>query len=509
MSNTPTQVHGGKFRHDDELARRLVGFRRSHPAWLLLASPRGPLILGALKSLIEAHPGGVDLEVAVEHLSASMMRHFDDPDFEIGDQPERVARRELRGWIKRKLIVERDGQLLATDALQRCFQFIESLEDQTMTSTASRLATVQRAIESLSAGLSGDQEERAVLLEQRIAKLQDELDNVRQGNFEVLTGSRAAEEIREVYQLAISLRNDFRRVEDSFRLADRRLRETILSNARNRGEIVDELLDGHESLLETAEGQVFDGFYQQLVQSADLDLMKSRLRQILVNPSSDDALDTKQKSDLRRLVRHLLDESQRVIQARAQSERDVRGFLKSGFADEHFRIGELVQEIMRVALAVDWQSQSVCRTPSTLPPIAVDVSYLPLISRLRVKQFDQADSEELNLEVTTADSDGLDEEFWSAYHSLDRQRLFEETLAELKAAGRPMTIGELAAVLPPTHDLETLSYWLTMAREAGIELQDEEESIDLTDEAQTTRFFVPWLQLSEDAIAELEPDRLE
>jgi hypothetical protein len=198
-----------------------------------------------------------------------------------------------------------------------------------------------------------------------------------------------------------------------------------------------------------------------------------------------------------------------VIQVRAQSERDVRGFLRSGFADEQFRVGALVQEIMRVALAIDWQSQAVCRSPSNLPPIAIDVSYLPVISRLLVKQFDQSDTKELNLEITKTDADGLDEEFWNAYHSLDRQRLFEDTLEALKSSEHPVTIGELAAALPPTHDLETLCYWLTMAREAGIELQNGEESIDLIDGTRVTRFFIPWLQLTAEAIVDLDSERLE
>src|SRR5690606_1455669 len=126
-----------------------------------------------------------------------------------------------------------------------------------MTSTASRLTTVQRAIESLDTQLSSSQSTRAAMLEQRIEKLEEELQAVRSGDFEVLSGSRAEEGIREVYQLAMSLRADFRRVEDSFRQADRELRQRILSEKHHRGEVVDELLNGHDSLLETNEGQVF------------------------------------------------------------------------------------------------------------------------------------------------------------------------------------------------------------------------------------------------------------
>lgn len=62
-----------------------------------------------------------------------------------------------------------------------------------------------------------------------------------------------------VYALATSLRADFRRVEDSWREADRQLRQAILSAQQHRGSIVDQLLGSHASLLSTPEG-VFGAF---------------------------------------------------------------------------------------------------------------------------------------------------------------------------------------------------------------------------------------------------------
>lgn len=56
--------------------------------------------------------------------------------------------------------------------------------------------------------------------------------------------------------------------------------------------------------------------------------MSERLRVILSHPSASDALNRLQRHDLRWLVKRLVDESQTVLQARARSERDVRGFMK-------------------------------------------------------------------------------------------------------------------------------------------------------------------------------------
>ena len=428
---------------DLDLSQRFVSLRRTHPTWLLLASRNGPLILASLKPLLDARPAGILFEDGVEYLAEAFAKHANDTEFDIGEDHALASRRELRQWIKRGLIVERNGQLFATDALQRAFQFLDSVEAQTMTSTASRLATVQHAIETLEAQLSPSQTSRVQSLEARIETLKAELTAVQSGNFEILDGMPAEEGIREVYQLAISLQADFRRVEDSYREADRSLRQRIISEDRNRGEIVDELLGSHQSLLETAEGQVFESFHQQLVKPLELDQMKNRLRSILGNKNTDKALHRKQKADLLQLVSRLVQDSERVIQARARSERDVRSFLRSGLANEHIRVGSLLQEVFQAALEIDWKSQKIRRLHSPLPPIAIAIPNLPVVERLLIKQVDNDAPDDLDLTFSEADPAKMDEEFWHAFHALDRVHLFETTVAHLQAVGKPLTLGEL------------------------------------------------------------------
>ncbi|MDP1562467.1 MAG: DUF3375 domain-containing protein [Pirellulaceae bacterium] len=493
-----------------EIVQKYISLRRSHSAWLLLASPKGPLILASLKHLIESNPTGVDFDEAVEKLAAAFADHANDSEFELGNDHALEARKELRQWLKRGLIVERGGKILATDAFQRSLMFLESLEDRTMTSTASRLATVQRAIEVLDSQLSRSQSDRVMSLQVRIEMLSQELKAVQAGNFEVLDGSRAEEGIREVYQLAISLPVDFRRVEDSYREADRILRQRIISENQNRGEVVDELLNGHAQLVQTVEGQVFESFYAQLVKSSELQEMKTRLRAILENANTDRALGRKQKAELRQLVSRLVQESERVIQARARSEKDVRGFLKAGLADEQMRVGALLQEIFQVALELDWQSQKVRRSDSPLPPIAISIANLPVIERLLPKQMGEDTTSTLDLEVNEADPNAMDDEFWNAYHALNRTELFRQTLEHLQQLPGQPTIGDLARALPPSHDLETLAFWLSMARQAGIPLDEATETIDLANDNQEwTRFTIPTVKVNYAAVKDLKVESLE
>jgi predicted RNA-binding Zn ribbon-like protein len=80
--------------------------------------------------------------------------HSNEVDFEI-DSTDTLsqARREVREWIRRGLVVEREGRVFETDALKTALRFIAQLDGRMMTSTASRLAVVQREIDNLAAAL--------------------------------------------------------------------------------------------------------------------------------------------------------------------------------------------------------------------------------------------------------------------------------------------------------------------------------------------------------------------
>lgn len=483
--------------------------RAQHPAWILLASRRAPLVIACLQSIFEEAHDGVLMDDALNALAAMLAPHANDAQYEI--DPARLpqlAGRELRLWIRRALIIERGGRIYATDALQAAISFAEGLENRIMTSTASRLSVVQREIERLESGLNPDAGQRIASLERRITELQRELTAAEAGDVPVLNAGEAIERIREIYTLATGLRADFRRVEDSWREADKALRHNIINEQQHRGNIVDQLLDGHEALLDTAEGRVFESFQAQLRQSIDLDLMRERLREILSHDVSDKALTQQQRNDLRFLVGRLVKESEVVFQARARSERDVKGFLKTGLAAEHHRVGQLLAEIFQEMLQVDWQRAATRRSGSPLPPVAVPVAGIPLIERLRFKSLDNPSAEDLDLSQTHAESAALDTDFWADFDGLDREALIAQTLALLKDQQRSLSLAELAAALPPSQDLETFALWITMAREAGIEIvTNVTETVDITDEdARRWRFTLPLTTLDETSVAAIEWD---
>lgn len=487
--------------------RRFIANRQQNPAWLLLASPRAPLVLGCLSSLFELSDDGIAEEDALQALANMLASYANQDEYDIDpDHTLLQAGRELRQWIKRGLVIERGQRVYATDALSSAIAFVESLDDRIMTTTASRLSVVQREIENLEVGLNPNPEIRISSIRRKITQLENELADVNAGKIEVLSEAQAIESIREIFSLASGLRSDFRRVEDSWRDADRQLRQSVMSDQYHRGDIVDRLLEGQQALLNTPEGRVFDSFQQQLRRGVELDEMRERLRNILSHPAADKALKREQLVDLKWLSLRLVKESQSVLQARSRSEKDVKSFLKTGLANEHHRVGQLLNEIMQTAMELDWSQQKVRRSEVGLPPTGVAMGQLPVPERLRFTSLTDSDSPELDLSIQESDLSGLDDEFWRALDGLDREAMLQDTLQLLKQQNKPLSMAELCQHLPPQYDLETLTLWLEMAAEAGIDIQgDNPEYIELSDSEQRRwQYTVPYVALDGELLHDID-----
>jgi hypothetical protein len=486
--------------------QKYIAARQQHPAWLLLASRRAPLMLSCLDALFEHQRDGVPFDAAAQALAEMLAEHANDSDFEI-DSADTLnqSRRDMREWIRRGLVVEREGRIFETDALKTALRFIAQLDGRMMTSTASRLAVVQREIDNLVAALDPNPHTRAAHLQRRMADVQQELDDVLAGRITALTPEQAVEGIREVYSLATSLRADFRRVEDSWREADRALRQAIISAQHHRGAVMDQLLDGQASLLHTQEGRVFDSFHEQLSHQTELTDMRQRIRQILSHQATDKALDGLQRSELQLLVQQLIKEAKVVHAVRARSEREVSQFMKTGQAAENHRVGQLLNAVLEQATHVDWQRQSTRRLPAPLPPLGIALGSVPLVERLRIKSLEGGEQAALRLGTQYADLAQMEGEFWQAFEGLDRQALLLGTVQALAQSDHPLTLAELAAALPPgQHDLETLALWLEMAQQAGIAPQQGAELIDTQDGDQHWRFTVPRVALDGARLAQME-----
>ena len=145
------------------------------------------------------------------------------------------------------------------------------------------------------------------------------------------------------------------------------------------------------------------------------------------------------------------------------------------------------------------------RKPSPFPPIAPPNGALPLIERLLFKAVDSGEQRELELNRRRADLDDVEENFWAAFDGLDRQELLNQAVAFLQQSRASTSIADLARELPPTHDLETIALWLSLAREADVPVGLEREAVNIaTKEGMKLQFDVPKIELNAAAVTGLE-----
>jgi len=483
-----------------EHAEALILARRQNAAWQLLASHRAPLVLSCLKALLSGTQQDVRYEDALQSLSELLSQHAALEEFQIESEDYLTqARKELRTWIKRELLFERDGFIYATDALESALRFVESLESRILTSTGSRLSLVQSGIEALEEKLNPDPAFRAGVVRRRIENLQHELSLIEAGHFEVLTDEKATEGIRDIYRLASDLKVDFRRVEESWRAQGIGLRQSVVNAQHNRGQVVEQLLCRNEELLETPEGRAFEGFYTQLNREVELANMRVRLQSILAHPISQKALLPQQRDDLRWLVPNLVRESHAVLHARGSIERDVRAYLRTGLAVEHHRVGVLLNELFAVAGQCDW-TRDQRRAPSPLPPLGFPISGLPLVQRLRFTIPGDNGLEGLDLVPQFGDLDALTEEFWAGFEGLDRFALIESTKELLKLQGRALAISDLARLVNPEHDLEAIALWVALSMAIQIPVTGSREQFELITTGGTVRYDVPAVEMVADSL---------
>ncbi len=151
--------------------------------------------------------------------------------------------------------------------------------------------------------------------------------------------------------LADDLAGDFRRVRDEFDSLNRDLRERIMDNDGNRGDVLDSLFAGIDLISESEAGRTFSAFWRLLTdpeQAATLDqALDSVMSREFVTQ-----LEARERRFLLRLTRTLLEQGGLVHEVLQAFARSLKHFVQSREYLEQRRLNQLLKEAQRAALAL-------------------------------------------------------------------------------------------------------------------------------------------------------------
>lgn len=477
------------FSHSLAKYRRLY---EENKVWKLLRATTAPLILAFIEQVFSSGQNEISYSQARILLDAELEKnHW------YADTPAAIY---INQWVKDGWLREMDNKLTKTDTCEIALRFCQSFDERNINTSASHLRIVQEAVRELVIALNENPEERIALLNQRKAELEKEITIIQTRGINTLSDQQRRERLREIYQLASVLTNDFRYVEDEIRRLDQEIRIKMIEKDNNRGEVLQATMDQEALLAQSDAGSAFESFFQLLCDSNRSTEFKEQL-DIILNQISDNYLQPRQRKFLKRLLQELTQESEHIFQIRRRTEENLKTYIKSGAAQEKRTVDRLITQLEQ--LAVNFSKNNINLKQAThliLPTGNIEINspdsicLKEPIAAIQITDITEHTNSVVPSEtvLTLLDTIQIKEVADSIYHNL--------------CTFGPLTIAGLVEKKPINFGLEELVAYLRIAQHIQATELNEKESIIIQDkQGIQIKATLPKYLLS----ASLFPDNLE
>jgi len=477
------------FSHSLAKYRRLY---EENKVWKLLRATTAPLILAFIEHVFSSGQNEISYSQACILLDAELEKnHW------YADTPAAIY---INQWVKDGWLREMDNKLTKTDTCEIALRFCQSFDERNINTSASHLRIVQEAVRELVIALNENPEERIALLNQRKAELEKEITIIQTKGINTLSDQQRRERLREIYQLASVLTNDFRYVEDEIRRLDQEIRIKMIEKDNNRGEVLQATMDQEALLAQSDAGSAFESFFQLLCDSNRSTEFKEQL-DIILNQISDNYLQPRQRKFLKRLLQELTQESEHIFQIRRRTEENLKTYIKSGAAQEKRTVDRLITQLEQ--LAVNFSKNNINLKQAThliLPTGNIEINspdsicLKEPIAAIQITDITEHTNSVVPSEtvLTLLDTIQIKEVADSIYHNL--------------CTFGPLTIAGLVEKKPINFGLEELVAYLRIAQHIQATDLNEKESIIIQDkQGIQIKATLPKYLLS----ASLFPDNLE
>lgn len=325
-----------------------------HPSAGLLRRPQAAFILSFLFSAFKKSGlGQIENEVLRAKLADWLERHRDQEEFEAG----REARDYLEdwcssrcGWLRRTLPPITEVPVFElTAATEKALLWLEDLKGSSFVGTESRMESIFGQIDALLTESSGDIELRLAALRDRLRQTEEEILAIeRTGTVQVLDARQVKERFLRLLEEARTLMSEFRQVEENFREVARVVVEKQADSAMTRGHIMGGVLDSHDELRQSPQGQSFYGFVRLLLDPERREKFEEQAAKVQALPQLDS--EDRENMLLRRLLPALRSEQDKVGDSTRRLASNLRRALETSQLAERRRIRELVSEVQQLAL---------------------------------------------------------------------------------------------------------------------------------------------------------------
>ncbi|HEY9173058.1 MAG TPA: DUF3375 domain-containing protein [Verrucomicrobiae bacterium] len=360
-----------------------------------------------------------------------------------------------------------------TSGSEKALLWLESLRESRFVGTESRLESIFVELETILEQASSDPDERIRKLEEKVAAMRADIDRIRAtGHVTSFTPVQINERYARVLATARELLGDFRQVEENFKRIAREIAERHAQPGITKGAIVGHMLDSHDALRASEQGQSFFAFWELLLSPE----RQGRFQEAVTAASALSSLDDENRQN--RLLRHflsrLLRESETVVESHQRMSANLRRVLDTRHLSERRRLGELLQEIRQAALAVREQ-----------PPTEEDffaVEGFPDVFASLARPLWQAPESILSDNVVEMEVNELSLEDLRRFRNLPQIRLQElrRNVEACLARDYTVTLQQVLDAFTPRHGImEVIGYLVVASNDARHFVGEDSEVIEL------------------------------
>lgn len=389
---------------------------------------------------------------------------------------------DAHGFLRRYYADDANEPLFElTTGSEKALLWLDSLRASRFVGTESRLESIFTGLDEILKYASADPDERIRRLEKEADEIRAEIDRIRAtGAVSSFSPVQINERYAQVLATARELLSDFRQVEENFKRIAREIAERQTQPGVTKGAIVGHLLDSHDALRQSEQGQSFFAFWNLLLSADRQERFQEQLERVVRLSTLSE--DHRGNQLLRRLISHLLREGEKVVESHQRMSTNLRRVLDTTHLNERRQIGELLQAIRNGALKfrdappADENFFQVEDFPDVFSAMSRPLWQAPESVSLTGKI--ENDEEEI----------GIDE--LRRFRNLPQIRLEElrRNVAACLEREPTVTLQQVLDFFPPRHGMmEVAGYIIVAAGEAHHYIGDDTQTLELPQAAQRWR----------------------
>lgn len=317
---------------------------RESRVWKLLAADKAPLVLAMLQTLFADDARLLPGTILQERLARDLDLLRAHGQALAQSASAYIADWLTQGWLTRRFPpgAAEEAYELSVDAVG-ALRILGALARPRTAATESRLATVMQQVVRLAEETDANPKTRLAALLAERERIDQEIRLIEGGGLKTLPADRALERAREIITLAQELAGDFRNVRDAFDRLNRELRQTLMENDGSRGEVLEHMFAGVDTIAESEPGRTFTAFWRLLTNGEQSATLGEALDAVTSREFAQ-GLSSQERKFLQNLTGTLMVEGGEVHEVLQQFARSLKSFVQSREFQEQRRLHSLIKQ---------------------------------------------------------------------------------------------------------------------------------------------------------------------